>query len=98
MNSSYLLTSIMDTPIKKVIAFIAVLIVGVLVGLAIPSIIQKSQDFDNYAKAREAAPDKEEFDRNFDAMVEWFDDYRRDNPGATDEDAQEAFEELWSQN
>ncbi len=88
----------MSSTAKKFIAGIIILVVGILVGLTVPTVIKKSQDFDRYAKAREAAPDKEEFDRNFDAMVQWFEDYKTNNPGATDEDAQEAFEELWDRN
>lgn len=85
----------MDSKLKKVILAVLILLAGIMIGLTIPALIQKQQDFEKYVRAREAAPDKEEFDRNFDAMVKWFDDYKRDNPGATEEDAQKAFDALW---
>jgi hypothetical protein len=28
-------------------------------------------------------------------MIKWFDDYKRNNPCSTNEDAQRAFDELW---
>lgn len=80
---------------KRIIIGISILIVGILIGIAIPALVQKQQDFEKYVKARDQAEDKEQFDKNFDNMVKWFDDYKRNNPGATDEDASKAFNELW---
>ncbi|MFS8130844.1 MAG: hypothetical protein ACMG57_02590 [Candidatus Dojkabacteria bacterium] len=85
----------MNSNLKKVILVILILLAGIVIGITIPSLIQKKQDFDNYVRAREAAPNKEEFDKNFDNMIKWFEDYKRDNPGSTSEDAQKAFDALW---
>ena len=35
--------------------------------------------------------DKDEFDKNFNAMAEWIEDYKRENPDATDAEAASAF-------
>lgn len=35
--------------------------------------------------------DKDEFDNNFNAMAKWIDDYKRENPDATDAEAASAF-------
>lgn len=83
---------------KRILAAVIILIVGFGSGYLFGTLLRKAEDFNRYAEARNAAPDKEEFDRNFDNMVKWFEDYKRDNPGATDEDAQRAFEELWDKN
>ena len=86
----------MDSNLKKFILAALILFAGIMIGITIPALIEKKQDFDKYIRAREAAEDKEQFDKNFDAMVKWFDDYKKDNPGATDEDAQKAFDALWN--
>jgi|GEM_PF-2042538 len=80
---------------QKVTLVVLGLVVGLVIGLAMPQIIQKQQDFSRFAEARNAAPDKAEFDRNFEAMAKWFEDYKKDNPGATDEDARKAFDKIW---
>ncbi len=72
------------------------LLVGIAIGFGIPMFQQKSEDFDRYVKAREAAPDKAKFDQNFDNMVNWLDTYKKEHPGASDEDARKAFDALWS--
>ena len=70
-------------------------IVGLFTGFAIAHMKDRHESFERYIEAREAAPDKETFDRNFEAMAAWLEDYKRENPGATDADAQRAFEAAW---
>jgi len=80
---------------KKVLVSLVLIALGIAVGLGIAYAAQRMQDFDRMMDAREAAPDKEKFDQDFKAMAEWFENYKRENPGASDEDAKRAFEELW---
>ena len=70
-------------------------IIGLFAGFAISHMKERHEDFERYIEAREQAPDKEAFDRNFQAMATWLETYKRENPGATDEDAQRAFEAAW---
>lgn len=70
-------------------------IIGLFAGFAIAHMKDRHQDFEQYIEAREAAPDKEAFDRNFEAMARWLEEYKRQHPGATDADAQKAFEDAW---
>ncbi len=56
---------------------------------------EKFDDFDRMVEARNNAEDPEEFDRNFAAMAQWLEDYKRDHPGATDEDASAAYNAAW---
>jgi uncharacterized membrane-anchored protein YhcB (DUF1043 family) len=86
----------MNNNMKIALAGGLILLVGIAIGFAVPTLQQKSAEFDRYVKARNAASNKEEFDQNFDNMVKWFDDYKKQNPGATDADARKAFDELWS--
>ncbi|MES2931296.1 MAG: hypothetical protein V4682_01185 [Patescibacteria group bacterium] len=84
------------TPSTKRIVTAAVLIaLGIAIGLGIAFATQRMQDFDRMMDAREAAPDKEKFDRDFEAMADWLENYKHENPSATDEDAKRAFEEIW---
>ena len=80
---------------KKILLALVLVVLGIGIGIGALYALEKKQDFDRLIEARDAAPDKEEFDRNFEAMAQWFEDYKRDNPGATDEDAKRAFDELW---
>lgn len=73
----------------------ALLIAGIALGFLIARSMESSERFGDYVESRDAAPDKEVFDRNFEAMTKWLEHYKRDNPGATDEDARRAFEDLW---
>ena len=56
---------------------------------------EKFDNFDDYATAREQAEDKDKFDRDFEAMAEWLEQYKKDNPGATDAEAGAAFEAMF---
>ena len=69
----------------------ALAVVAVLLGLRV-AFDDKFDDFERYVDAREHADDPEEFDRNFAAMAAWLEQYKRENPGATDEDAAAAYE------
>lgn len=69
-------------------------IVAVLLGLRV-AFDEKFDDFDRMVEARNNAEDPEEFDRNFAAMAKWLEDYKRDHPGATDEDASAAYNAAW---
>lgn len=71
-------------------------LIVVSAGLAVRVIFDKKfDDFDRMVEARNNAEDPEEFDRNFAEMAEWLEQYKRDNPGATDEDASAAFDAAW---
>jgi len=84
------------TPDTRRVVVAAVLIaLGIALGLGISLAMQRMQDLDRMMEARNAAPDKAKFDRDFAAMTAWFENYKRENPSATDEDATRAFEELW---
>ncbi len=74
-------------------------IVGITLGIIILCLLtlrvvfdKQIDDFSRYLELRENyRGDKKEFDRNFKAMAEWTEDYKRDNPDATDEEVSEAF-------
>lgn len=83
------------TNTQKGLVAAALVALGIGVGLLIAHGMQRSEDFDRMIEARDAAPDKEEFDRNFKAMAEWLETYKREHPGATDADAKRAFDETW---
>ncbi|MES2668081.1 MAG: hypothetical protein V4644_00085 [Patescibacteria group bacterium] len=87
----------MNPTTKKVLGIILCVLVGAVLGYGFARAVDKKEDFDRMIEARDAAPDKEAFDRNFEAMGQWFEEYKRDNPGATDADAERAYTELWSQ-
>jgi len=82
---------------KKIIVSLVLVALGIAIGLGIAFATQRMQDFDRMMDARDAAEDKEKFDQDFKAMAEWFENYKRENPAATDEDAKKAFEEIWKQ-
>ena len=72
--------------IIKLIIFILVLGLVFLAG-------RKSAQFSSYNQARNAyVGDKTEFDKNFEAMSKWLDDYKKSHPGATDAEASEAYQ------
>ena len=85
----------MTPNIKKIVAPAVLILLGIIIGLGIAFASERMQNFDRMMEARERAPDKEKFDQDFAAMATWFENYKRDNPGATDEDAKKAFEEIW---
>lgn len=70
-------------------------IIGLFAGFAIAHMKERHEDFGRYIEAREEAPNKEAFDKNFEAMAAWLEDYKQQHPGATDADAQKAFEDAW---
>lgn len=80
---------------RKILVSLALVVFGIVLGLAGVYAAQRMHDFDRMMEARDAAPDKEKFDRDFEAMADWLENYKRENPDATDEDAKNAFEEIW---
>lgn len=85
----------MTTNTKKGLIAAALIVLGICIGAGGAYAMKKMQDFDRMMDAREASPDKEKFDRDFQAMADWFETYKQEHPGATDEDAQRAFDDLW---
>jgi uncharacterized membrane-anchored protein YhcB (DUF1043 family) len=86
----------MEKKITYLLIAAVLLIVGVAIGYSIPVLQQKNADFKRYAAAREAAPDKEKFDADFENLTKWFDNYKKEHPGATDAEARAAFDALWN--
>lgn len=85
----------MNPTMNKVVIVLVCVIICAAAGFGFARALDKKEDFDRMIEARDAAPDKEEFDRNFDAMGEWFDEYKRMHPDASDEDAKRAYDDLW---
>lgn len=78
-----------------IVGFSVLAVVVVLLGLRV-AFDEKFDDFDRMMEARENYEGgEEEFDKNFAAMAAWLEQYKRDNPGATDEDASAAFDAAW---
>lgn len=70
----------------------------IILALGVRVIFDEAFDnFNNMIEARENAPDKEEFDENFEKMGQWFTDYKENNPWASDEDAQNAWDAAWGE-
>ncbi len=80
---------------KYILIGLSGLVLGGLLTMLVVHWQNESEQFEDYVEARDAAPDQDEFDRNFAAMVAWLENYKRENPGATDEDASRAFEAAW---
>lgn len=85
----------MTPRIRKIVIPAVLIALGIVIGFGIAFAMERMQNFDRMMEARDTAPDKEKFDQDFAAMTEWFENYKRENPGATDEDAKRAFEEIW---
>jgi hypothetical protein len=85
----------MDTNTKRFVIGASLVAAGVAAGLLIAHGMERKEDFDRMIEARDTAPDKEKFDRDFKAMADWMEDYKRKNPGANDDDAGRAFREAW---
>lgn len=85
----------MNPTTKKIVIGIVLVAIGIGIGVLAVMAQERAQNFDQMMDAREAAPDKEKFDADFKAMTEWFENYKRENPDATDEDARRAFEAIW---
>lgn len=86
----------MNPTTKKAGIAAALVVLGIAIGAGAMYVHAKLQDIDRMVEAREAAPDKEKFDKDFEAMGKWFEDYKRENPGSSDEDARREFDRLWS--
>lgn len=84
-----------QTTKKFIIIWIITLIVLVL-GIRV-IFDEKFDNFNKMIEARNNAEDKEEFDRNFEQMWKWFDEYKENNPWATDEDAEAAWKTAWGE-
>lgn len=56
----------------------------------------KFDDFDRYVEERENYEDgPEAYDENLGKLGDWIENYKDENPGATDEDAGRAFNAAW---
>lgn len=73
--------------IRKIIYIIAI----ILFGFFCFKLGQRSVKFNAYIEAREAAADKAQFDKNFEAMTTWIENYKKEHPNATDQEVQEAY-------
>lgn len=80
---------------RRIIVPLALVVLGIVLGLAAAYAAQRMQDFDRMMEARDAAPDTQKFDQDFEAMADWLENYKRENPEASDEDAKKAFEDIW---
>ena len=80
---------------KKILIPLVLVALGIGIGLLSAYAYERMQNFDRMMEAREASPDPEKFDQDFEAMADWLENYKRENPEATDEDAKRAFEEIW---
>jgi uncharacterized protein YxeA len=87
----------MNQKTKQVLIGVLLLIVGAGIGLLIAETRERGENLEEYVEAREESPNPEKFDQDFENMVTWLENYKRENPGATDEDASRAFEEAWAQ-
>ncbi len=58
---------------------------------------KKFDDFSRFVHERENYKDgPAAYDKNLKALDEWVQKYKKDNPGASDEDASAAFNALWN--
>lgn len=57
---------------------------------------EQFDDFDRYVEERENYEEgPEAYDQNLEKLGEWVDNYKQENPGASDEDASAAFNAAW---
>lgn len=77
---------------------IGLIILGVVCVILLLRVVfdDKFDDFDRYVEERENYEDgPEAYDKNLEALGKWIEDYKKENPGATDEDASRAFDAAW---
>ena len=75
---------------------IAIVIGVIVVTLGAVRIIfdEEFDDFSRYIELRENYEgDKKEFDRNFEKMEAFIENYKEQNPGASDKEAEQAFKD-----
>ncbi len=78
---------------KIIIAVLVILVILLSVRLIFDS---KFDDFDKFIETRdnyEGGPEK--FDEDFQELIQWEKDYRKEHPNATDKEVNEAFNKLW---
>ena len=81
--------------ITKNIIIVVLVIIAVVLSVRVV-FDEKFDDFDRYVEERESYEDgPEAYDKNLDALGKWMEDYKKENPGATDEDASKAFDAAW---
>ena len=85
----------MNPNTTRIITYVALVLLGIVLGLLIAHGLEKKKDFDALMEARAESPDPEKFDRDFEAMADWLEEYKREHPEASDADAQKAFEQIW---
>tara|TARA_B100001179_G_C18534266_1_gene378624 strand:+ start:563 stop:826 length:264 start_codon:yes stop_codon:yes gene_type:complete len=60
---------------------------------------EQFDDFERYVEEREnykGGP--EAYDRNLEALDDWLDNYQKENPGTSRDDAKEAWDNAWNSN
>lgn len=82
---------------NKTILLVVLGIIGVLLLLRVV-FDQKFDDFDRYVDERENYEGgTAEYDKNLEALGDWFDTYKKEHPGATDADAEAAWKAAWGE-
>ena len=85
----------MKQPNKRSIIVGVIILWLIILGLSLRIIFdEKFDNFNKMIQARENAENKEEFDRNFEKMWKWFDEYKTNNPWSTTEDAEAAWKDI----
>lgn len=81
---------------KKYKIIIAILLL-VVVLLSIRVIFDsKFDDFDRFIETRQNYEGgTEQFDENFQGLIEWIDDYKESHPDASEEEINQAFKDAW---
>lgn len=60
---------------------------------------EQFDDFERYVEERENYEEgPEAYDRNLEALDDWLDNYQEENPGASRDDAKEAWDNAWGAN
>ena len=83
----------MDKKWINIVGGTLIAIIVLLIGIRIV-FHEKFENFDKYIEARDSYKgDKNEFDKNFEGMTKFIENYKKQNPGATDEEVGKAFSE-----
>lgn len=85
----------MTPTVKKFLISLALIALGISIGLLGAYGLEQVRDTGRTVETGGESPTPEQFDQDFEAMTNWLEDYKRDNPEASDEDARRAFEEIW---
>lgn len=77
---------------------IILIVVSIIALLLLVRVVfdEKFDDFERYVEERENYEEgPEAYDKNLEALGTWFDEYKEQHPGASDEDAKRAWNEAW---